>query len=113
MPLLPVSIVDTPSIMTLVLLPPEEARSAMRLVPLTPGESDASAVKLRFEIGTFCTDVGVIVNDRSALCVCRSCASALTVRVSATAPTSTVSGPRPTLSPALTAMPVRRSVLKP
>ena len=67
MPLLPVSIVDTPSIMTLLSLPPEEERSAMRLVPLTPGESEASVVKLRLEIGRFSSDVVVIVNDRSPL----------------------------------------------
>ena len=66
---MPVSIVDTPSIITLLLLPPVDARSPTRLVPLTPGASAASAVKLRLPIGRFSTDCVAIVNDRSPLCV--------------------------------------------
>ncbi len=113
MPLLPVSMVETPSIIMLLLLPPVEARSPMRLVPLTPGARDAKAVKLRLLIGKFCTEDGVMVNERSALCVWSCAESAVTVMLSVTAPTSSVSTPRPLWSPALTAMPVRLSVLKP
>ncbi len=63
--LLPVSIVDTPSIMTLLLPPPVEERSPIRLVPVTPGASAAKAVKLRLAIGRFCTESVSTVNDRS------------------------------------------------
>src|SRR5215471_20726215 len=113
--LLPVSIVDTPSIMMLLLLPPVDDRSPTRegLVPVTPGASVASCTKLRLEIGRLSTALVVTANDRSPLCVWTSGDSACTVTASARPPTSTVSTPRPTRSPALTEMPLRLSVLKP
>jgi hypothetical protein len=43
------------------------ARVPIAAVPLTPGESEASAVKLRFKIGRFCTDSVGMLNDRSPL----------------------------------------------
>ena len=45
--LLPVSMVDTPSICTLVSPPPVDARSPMRDVPVTPGASAANCVNDR------------------------------------------------------------------
>ena len=50
---MPVSIAETPSIMMKVVPPPP-----IRLMPLTPGASSASEVKLRLAIGRFSTDVG-------------------------------------------------------
>ena len=44
--------------MTLLLPPPVDDRSPMRLVPVTPGASAASAVKLRLEIGRLCNRIG-------------------------------------------------------
>ncbi len=66
--LLPVSIVDTPSIITLLLPPPVEETSPMRLVPVTPGASAASAVKLRLAIGRLWTESVATVKERSPLC---------------------------------------------
>ena len=66
-PLLPVSIVEMPSIWMFV-LPPPPMRSAMPLYPAaTPGVSIASAAGLRFEIGRFSTDAVGTVNERSPL----------------------------------------------
>ena len=110
---MPVSIVETPSIIMLLLLPPVDARSPIRLVPLTPGEREARAVKLRFAMGRFCTAEGVIEKDRSALWVWSWADSALTVMLSVRAPTSSVNTPRLLWSPALTATPGRFMVLKP
>ena len=63
--LLPVSIVETPSIMTLLLPPPVDERSPIRLVPVTPGASAANAVKLRLAIGRLVTESVSIEKERS------------------------------------------------
>ena len=109
-PLLPVSMVDTPSIMML-LNPPPPRRV---VVPVTPGVSDVNDEKLRaVPIGRFCTSVVVTRNERSPLCDWMIGFSAVTVMVSAVPPTASVSSPRPTRSPPLTATPVRRRDLNP
>ena len=64
--LLPVSITETPSIMMLV-SPPPPVRTALATVPLTPGASRASAMKLRLAVGRFSTASVEIVNERSPL----------------------------------------------
>ena len=106
--MLPVSIVEMPSIVKLVdmlALVPAAA------VPVTPGARSASAVKLRFESGRFWTDSVGMVSDRSPLAAWMTGASALTSTVSAAPPTSSVRVPTVTRDPALTGTPVRLSVL--
>ena len=107
------SIVDTPSIMMLLLPPPVDERSPTRLVPVTPGASAASETKLRLAIGRLSTDLVATANDRSPLCVCTSGDSAWTVTLSGSAPSSMVSVPTPTRSPALIEIPLRLIGLKP
>ena len=63
-PLLPVSIVDTPSIMMLFWPPPP----SRVVVPTTPGVRAVNAAKLRAEIGRFSTSAVVTLNERSPLC---------------------------------------------
>ena len=70
MALLPVSTAETPSIMMLFPPPPP-----IRVVPVTPGASEASAVKLRLAMGRFSTESVVTVNERSPLCVLTRAAS--------------------------------------
>ena len=108
MALLPVSTAETPSIMMLFPPPPP-----IRVVPVTPGASEASAVKLRLAMGRFSTESVVTVNERSPLCVLTRAASLETWIVSVSPPTSTVTTPTSARSPALTLTPVRLAVLKP
>lgn len=108
-PLLPVSMIDTPSIWKLFWPPPPS-----RDVPTTPGASDARLAKLRLATGRFCTAWVVTVNDRSPLRACTSGAeSAETTTVSESVPSSSSRLPTLTRSPALTGMPLRSSALKP
>ena len=104
-PLLPVSIVETPSIMTVVDWTIEPSRWACTPFMTTPGASCASCRKLRFCIGRFWTVSVGIVKDRSPLAVWICGASLLTVTVSAVPPTSIVRTPTATRGPGLTAMP--------
>ena len=69
--LLPVSMTPTPSIMMLV-SPPPPMRVGSPVAPfvVTPGASEASAVKLRLAIGRFSTELVGIVNERSPLRAC-------------------------------------------
>ena len=62
-PLLPVSIVETPSIMMLFCPPPPRRV----VVPVTPGVSWVRLAKLRVESGRFSTDDVATVNERSPL----------------------------------------------
>ena len=102
-PLLPVSIVDTPSIMMLFCPPPP----SRVVVPTTPGVRAVNAAKLRAEIGRFSTSAVVTLNERSPLCDWISGASDLTVTVSDVPPTESVSAPTLMRSPPLTATPGR------
>ena len=85
----------------------------IRLMPLTPGASSASDVKLRLAIGRFSTDAVATVKERSPLCAWMTGASPVTFTVSLAPPTSSVSVPIATLSPTLTGTPVRFRVLNP
>ena len=93
--------------------PPPPRRAGLLPVPETPGASDASCTKLRLEIGRLSTADVWIVNDRSPVCVCTIGESALTSTICDIPPTSIVSAPSCTRSPAPTTMPERLSVLKP
>ena len=106
--LLPVSMVDTPSIMKLVSPPPP-----MRAVPLTPGANVASVAKLRLASGRLVTDSVAIVKERSPLCDCIKGDSPRTSTVCSSVPTSRVSDGTSIRSPGLTATPARLMVLKP
>ena len=64
--LLPVSMIDTPSIMMFV-SPPPPVRVTAVVVPVTPGASSASAMKLRLAVGRFSTASVDTVNERSPL----------------------------------------------
>ena len=63
-PLLPVSIVETPSMTTFVDM---QFCVPCAVVPVTPGASDARVVKPRLANGRFCTDSVGTLNDRSPL----------------------------------------------
>ena len=65
--LLPVSIVETPSIMMFGLPPPPIRCGVLLASVSTPGASAASSVKLRLKIGRFATDSVSIVKERSPL----------------------------------------------
>jgi hypothetical protein len=101
-----VSIVEMPSIMMLVAPPPPS-----RLVPLTPGASDASAEKPRLAIGRFCTDSVVTVKDRSPVLAWITDDSPLTSMTSLMPPTSMVKSPSAARDPGLTVTPDRLRVL--
>lgn len=111
--LLPVSIVDTPSIMMLGSPPPPRRCGVWLPSLVTPGARNATAVKLRLKIGRFSTDSVEIVNDRSPLVDWISGASLLTWTVSLNPPTSRVTVPTLARSPGLTAISERLKVLKP
>ncbi len=63
-PLLPVSIVETPSITMLLDM---QLCVPCAVVPVTPGASAASVVKPRFANGRFWTESVGTVNERSPL----------------------------------------------
>ena len=89
-PLLPVSIVDTPSIMMLFCPPPPRRV----VVPVTPGVSAVRVAKLRpVPIGRFSTSVVVMRNERSPLCDWMRGASPVTVIVSLAPPTEIARSP--------------------
>jgi len=83
--------------------------------PLLETHADrySPGVRLRLEMGRLSTADVWTVNDRSPVCVCTSGDAALTSTVSDTTPTSIVSAPSCTRSPAPSTMPERLSVLKP
>ena len=108
--LLPVSITETPSIMMLV-SPPPPVRTALATVPLTPGASRASAMKLRLAVGRFSTASVETVNERSPLVAWMMGVSPFTSMTSVVPPTSIVRVPRPVRLPGLTESPDRFSVL--
>ena len=105
-PLLPVSIVETPSIMMLFWPPPPRRV----VVPVTPGVNCVRLAKLRPEIGRFSTEEVVIANDRSPLDAWMSGASEVTLTVSAAPPGSSVSAGMARRSPPLIATLVWRTV---
>ena len=107
--LLPVSITPTPSIMMLVSPPPPIRVGSP--VGVTPGASDASAVKLRFAIGRFSTELVAIVKERSPLDAWMADASALTETVSEATPSSRVRSPTEARVPGFTETPDRFRVL--
>ncbi len=111
--LLPVSIVETPSIMMLGSPPPPMRCGVLLPSCVTPGASSASAVKLRLAIGRLVTASVGMVNDRSPLFAWIIGVSPLTSTVSAMPPTSTVITPTSTRLPATTTMPDFLSVLNP
>ena len=78
-PLLPVSMVETPSMTMLVDM---QLCVPCAVVPVTPGASDARLVKPRLANGRFWTDSVGTVNDRSPLVAWIIGFSALTITVS-------------------------------
>ena len=111
--MLPVSIVDTPSIMMFGSPPPPMRCGVLLPSVVTPGARNASAVKLRFAIGRFWTNSVSTTKDRSPLRAWMSGDSPFTSTVSERPPRSSVNAPSSSRSPTLTPIPDRFSVLNP
>ena len=121
-PLLPVSMSVTPSTCTLLVL----GRCPLALIALdacpvgvgcpfttTPGARNAKPKKSRPLTATFCTTWPSIAYERSALWVWSGVASADTLTVSETPPTSSVTVTRDSLSFAFTTTFLRSTALNP
>ena len=122
-PLLPVSMLATPSIVMLF----EFGRWPLTVKPLdlarlraggcsaraTPGTSSAKLNSVRPLLAMFLSASLSSVNERSPLSVCSSLTRPLTLTLSSMPPTSSVIVPAENLSFALTTTFVRSAVLKP
>src|SRR5690349_19514907 len=108
-PLLPVSIVETPSIEMLLDM---QLWVPCATVPVTPGASDATLVKPRFWKGKFWMDSVGTVNDRSPLVAWIKGSSALTSTVSVVPPIDRTMVPSDAVTPGLTETPDCFAVLK-